>query len=317
MKRIIIYAIIMLNQPFLFAQVLADFEGLITETESYLNGSSGENSFISGEVELKVDYNPEWDAWIGWALSNITDNENPGFINQFSAIPGSGAESGSTYAVSYCPDGSVLYLNTSDRTVLGMYITNSTYAYFSMLNGDAFAKKFGGESGNDPDYFSLTIKGVKGNEPVQDSVTVFLADYRFEDNSEDYILDEWLWVDLAILGQTDSLLFKLHSSDTGGFGINTPTYFCIDQVYTENFTSGILNKEELELTLLSNPVDVNIVLQNFSDQGFHARILNSNGMEVGVFNVEPGITIFPVEHLTSGYYSIQFSKAKSILFIRQ
>jgi hypothetical protein len=33
-----------------------------------------------------------------------------------------------------------------------------------MLNGDSFAKKFGGASGNDPDFFKLTIIGKNAAE---------------------------------------------------------------------------------------------------------------------------------------------------------
>ena len=41
----------------------------------------------------------------------------------------------------------------------GLYVTNNNYAYYSMLNGDAFAKKFGGGSSDDEDWFLLTITG--------------------------------------------------------------------------------------------------------------------------------------------------------------
>ena len=37
-------------------------------------------------------------------------------------------------------------------------------------------------------------------------------------------------MDLSSLGEADSLLFTLTSSDVGVFGMNTPAYFCIDQV---------------------------------------------------------------------------------------
>jgi hypothetical protein len=37
----------------------------------------------------------------------------------------------------------------------GVYVTNTTYAYNSMRDGDMFAKKFGGPTGNDPDWYKL------------------------------------------------------------------------------------------------------------------------------------------------------------------
>ena len=39
-------------------------------------------------------------------------------------------------------------------------LTNTTFAALSMRDGDAFAKQFGGVSGDDPDWFLLTIDGL-------------------------------------------------------------------------------------------------------------------------------------------------------------
>ena len=61
---------------------------------------------------------------------------------------------------------------------------------------------------------------------------VYLADYRFADNSLDYILDTWTFVDLKPLGEVATLEFALSSSDTGDFGMNTPAYFCLDTLIT-------------------------------------------------------------------------------------
>ena len=62
-----------------------------------------------------------------------------------------------------------------------------------------------------------------------DSVDFYLADYRFADNSEDYIVKDWTFVSLEALGDVDSLLFSLTSTDNDSmFGMNTPAYFCMD-----------------------------------------------------------------------------------------
>ena len=61
-------------------------------------------------------------------------------------------------------------------------------------------------------------------------VTLYLADFRFGDNSQDYIIDAWTAVNLSSLGQVKTLEFSVSSSDTGDFGINTPTYFAIDNI---------------------------------------------------------------------------------------
>jgi hypothetical protein len=109
----------------------------------------------------------------------------------------------------------------------GFYVTNSTYAYLSMRDGDSYAKKFGGENGTDPDYFKLIISGtdIFGNLK---SVEFYLADFTFEDATEDYILKNWEWIDLSSLGVVTGVSFGFESSDMSFGYINTPTYFCID-----------------------------------------------------------------------------------------
>ena len=101
---------------------------------------------------------------------------------------------------------------------------------FAVLNGDGFSKKFGGPSGNDPDFFKLTITGKDATGATTGAVDLFLADYRFSDNSLDYVLSDWTFVDLSSLGAVSSLAFALDSSDTGQFGINTPGYFALDDL---------------------------------------------------------------------------------------
>jgi hypothetical protein len=111
-----------------------------------------------------------------------------------------------------------------------------------MENGDDFfATKFGGEDGDAADFFILTISGLDASEVVTGSVEFVLADYRFEDNADDYIVTDWSWVDLSSLGSVSGLAFSLASSDTGGGFINTPAYFAMDDlVYTPEPGSAAL-----------------------------------------------------------------------------
>jgi hypothetical protein len=113
-----------------------------------------------------------------------------------------------------------------------MQVTNTTYAATSMLNGDGFAKQFGGPTGNDPDYFRLRVLGYDAGGNLAGSVEHYLADYRFADNGQDYVVSQWQEVDLANLRGLGvrSLSFNLESSDTGFFGVNTPAYFALDDL---------------------------------------------------------------------------------------
>jgi len=187
--------------------------------------------FTSGLASFNHDYSdfgiPDC-CWSGWTYSNQTDATTAGFSNQYSAFAGSGAGGSANYAVAYL--GAPVISFAAPVAAQGVYITNTTYAALSMRDGDSFAKKFGGETGNDADFLTLTITGFDASAQVTGSVDVNLADYRFADNSQDYLLSQWAFVDLDSLGVVSSLGFTMASSDMGDFGMNTPAYFALDNL---------------------------------------------------------------------------------------
>lgn len=174
-------------------------------------------------------------CWQGFAYSQTTDTTTAGPENQYSAITGSGVGGSATYGVGF-PGGEVgasgIATITLDQplTAAGGWFTNTTWAALSMLEGDDFAKQFGGESGDDPDYLKLTVTGLDGLGGVTGAVEFFLADYRFADNTQDYIVTDWTWVDLASLGTVAALDFTIESTDTEFGFINTPAYFAMDDL---------------------------------------------------------------------------------------
>lgn len=235
-RRFSIFAAILVHASGLMHAATIDFSDLTLGSNSFWNGSTGAGGFNSGGATFNNNYDPTWDSWSGWSYSNITDNTTPGYGNQYSAIAGGGVGgTGSNYAIanSFSPNDAYTDLPGGSR-IGSLTITNATYAYFSMLNGDQFAKKFGGASGNDPDFFFLTVTGydapgATGN--ATGTVDFYLADYRFADNSQDYIVSSWSSVDLSSLhANTASLGFGLTSSDTGVYGMNTPAYFALGAV---------------------------------------------------------------------------------------
>ncbi|MFH1719547.1 MAG: DUF4465 domain-containing protein, partial [Planctomycetota bacterium] len=130
------------------------------------------------------------------------------------------------------------------QVVGGLYVTNGNYAYYSMLNGDAFSKKFGGNSGDDPDWFMLTITGKDVDGVVSGTADFYLADYRAAESADDYIVDTWRYVDLTSLGKVKNLEFTLSSSDVGDWGMNTPASFALDTItapYTGVYTEAGVN----------------------------------------------------------------------------
>jgi len=216
------------------AAEVADFDDLVLGTESYWNGSAdpGAGGFNTGPATFSNFFTDAsgWDYWAGWAYSNVTDNTTPGYTNQFSAIPGAG-QSGANYGIGYIDTwyGVATTITFSAPTAVEQaWVTNTTYAYFDMLNGSSFSKKFGGADGTDEDWFLLTITGKTAGGGTTGPVEFYLADFRFADDSQDYILDAWTPVDLTGLGEVTSLEFTLTSSDSSDFGMNTPAYFALD-----------------------------------------------------------------------------------------
>lgn len=234
MKSILLFVLLFVC-PALKSQVLADFENIDVPEDSYIKDAGPENGFFSGRIFIPNMYTDAgtFDFWNGWVVSNVRDTVTPGFMNEAASFAGGGFQS-ENYAVAYAPGPARILTsdNQSPLIIEGMYVCNSTYAALSMRDGDAFAKKFGGASGDDPDYLYMSIKKYLDGQLSEDSVQFYLADYRFDDNSLDYIVDAWTWLDLSPLGYCDSLEIRLYSSDVGAFGINTPSYFCVDNILT-------------------------------------------------------------------------------------
>lgn len=183
-------------------------------------------------------------SWSGCSYSKENDTVTHSFTNQFSAITaqdvgGSGNYCIAAGALKWWDDYSTLPVTVSldsgetgtVKTVSGLYITNTTYAALDMLNGTpGISKKFGGATGDDEDWFLLTITGKDQAGNSVGTTEFYLADYRFSDSSEDYIVDTWQYVDLSLLGAVSTLEFALTSSDTGTYGMNTPAYFAMDNL---------------------------------------------------------------------------------------
>jgi len=215
------------------ASVTVNFEDLTLAPESEYNGGDLAGGFVSGDAWLSNIYDPNYFSWEGFAYSNHTDTTSTGWAAQYNAITGGGQGGSEIYGVSWVgwSGPPTISFTTGEPVVLdGAYFTNTSYAYYSMLYGDAYAKPFGGDMGDEPDWFKLSITGIDGEGDSTGPVEFYLADYRFEDNEQDYIVDDWTWVDLSGLGAVVGLQFGLSSSDVGGLGMNTPAYFAIDSI---------------------------------------------------------------------------------------
>ena len=277
-----------------------DFEEFELESESVFNGAEEDGGIQSENIFLHNSLNPAYSSWSGFAISNKTDITTAGFTNGYSAITGSGVDGSSNYAVSFTLGSSIL--NVTEGGVNSFFVTNSTYTALSMLNGDQFAKKFGGEDGNDPDFFLLTLKGWDNGNMMVDSVDVYLADYRFEDNSLDYVLSEWKSVELGQLSDADSLQFTLTSTDNSSFGMNTPSYFCIDQ-FKQNIANSVMN-EAITFAIYPNPVSQTLTIETNEKLG--VEIYNASGVLMSNSQINQ-TTALNIEKYTTGVYYVRVS----------
>ena len=313
-----ILALLLLLTGSAFSQVIATFENFKLDPGQHLNNAAPERGFKSGSIELPNFYDAQFDYWSGWAISSDTNKTTPGFLNQYSAIPGSGALGTGTYAIGYVYDPGFIRLqpNALGKPMIGMYVTNSTYAYYSMKDGDAFAKKFGGETGKDPDFFLLTIKKYAGGAIADDSINVYLADYRAADANKDYILSDWKYVDLSNLGEVDSLVLQLRSSDNGAFGMNTPAYLCIDQVSTDNLLSAsFLQGSTSKVRVHPNPVSESLYV-DMTDKG-SVSIVNLQGITVWSRDLPPGQMEIPISSWPNGLYLLSVDGKISSRFSKE
>lgn len=183
-------------------------------------------SFHSGVGEFHTifsDYGLMGTSWEGMACSNHTDTVTAGYGNQYSVAAGAGAAGTANFCL----------LNSNNATctfnqpliVNSLYLTNSTYTYLAVRDGNdgaGFVRQF-----TDGDYFKVTIIGQDSLGIATDSIDCYLADFR---EGKRTVIKEWTKVKLTTLGKVNKLVFKFFSTDSGDWGMNTPAYACMDNL---------------------------------------------------------------------------------------
>lgn len=181
----------------------------------------GMNNWMSGTYRFQT-YHSVSEYGVYNAAAVVTNETSTAFkdYNDAYRSASGGAFEGANYAVWYLDGYNNGAVTFDPQVVKGFYVNNNAYAASSMTLGDSFAKKFGAE-----DFFKLTCTGKKDGEVVG------TVDFMLAENGE--FVNQWTYVDLSELGEIDALTFSLSSSDNGEWGINTPTYFCMDNFGAE------------------------------------------------------------------------------------
>jgi putative lipoic acid-binding regulatory protein len=218
---------------FAMAQDPATFEDVQLGSNGIWQPPIGANEMPSGG--WLFTNNTQNGYWGGFTASNRTDLTQTGLNAQYTAAPGCGYDGSAQYAVAYTMGVQTDVYATDGQlhTVTGCYVTNNLWTYEDMLQGGYGEPPYGGYSGNDPDWFKVTATGKNASGQTVGTLDFYLADFRFANNEEDYILNTWEWFDLSPLGDVATISFSLSSSRGSGYNMITPAYFCMD-----NFNDG-------------------------------------------------------------------------------
>ena len=213
-------------------QVVLSFDGRLTDAETYFQAEDGEafgdwgyyqSSFTDNDgLANFTHFYASWGFGGGFTYTNLTDVTTPGY-NNLSAITGEGVSSEIYLTASTANEVTITNLDTDTYQFVGAYITNSTYAYLAIAEGDdgntpAYAAQFG-----DDDWFILTATGYTAEGEEIASLDFSLA------TGTDFVTT-WTWFDWTSISSASYITFSMSSSDTGDYGMNTPAYFCIDGI---------------------------------------------------------------------------------------
>jgi hypothetical protein len=301
---------------------VADFENYTLSSTNffkapdYTNSTTLTSSFARFENSFSYFSDYDYTSWSGFAISKVNNTTLSGIGNQYASAAGKGFNGSDMYAISYSSN-EISF--TTAQSITGFYATNTAYAYWSMKDGDSFAKKFGGNSGTEPDFFKLIVKGYRNGVAVNDSVTHFLADFTSSISGEDFISSEWKWVDLSKLGSVDKITFKFSSSDVGSLGMNTPAYFAMDNF---NGVAPLVSTTGLAQTSINQFVHIypNPTNGYFQISGIEGKL----GVEIVDFQGKNVLQLFvnqadkiDISNLSQGMYLVKISTEKGDILLKK
>lgn len=301
-------------------EAVADFENLVLGTDTFFEKHK-DTTFQNNGASFRYFWDSQYSIWdAGFAYTNKNNTTNHTYTNLYGAVTGKGYNNSAKYVTAsqgYLGQKMNITLSAPQQTVAGFYVTNTTFGYNTMLHGGGPARAFGDtlnthsgmQPGNYPDWFRLSIYGYKNGVKKADTVAFYLADYRFTNNTQDYIVNNWRWVDCTSLGSVDSICMKLFSSDVGQFGINNPTYFCIDNFTTwgPTFVGVAENAANLELNAYPNPFHSSLTVSLKNDAPATAVIKDLSGRTIHSETITQKETTLHIDVLQTGVYFLELT----------
>lgn len=214
----------------------------------YLNPDKGvvvcSNVSFSHTVTDYGEWGIYWNGFCPSRSNDITDYSDGNWLeHQWDVMSGGGtAGLGTPFFIAYwnsaenleggdVPSLQIQMADGAPFFVKSACVNNTTYAYYTMKGGNAFAKKF--DAG---DWMKVMFYGVTVSGTVTGPVEYYLADFRSEKESEWTMTKKWTEVNLDALnakGELSYVYAQMASSDSGQFGMNTPGYFALDRLKVE------------------------------------------------------------------------------------
>jgi len=312
-KKVLGLVIVLMSALLVNAQdVVFDFEQLSVPDTGFYIGADGNGGFGIDDLTFSNNF-VDYGSFFYWDnFSYVYDTVS--VDNQYIAVPGN-ANSGNIFGNAYVPADWTTYESVpvacsfaNDVTVSSIMVTNNYSAYDVMVNGSSYTSSAPFATN---DFFKLLIIGkIDGN--ITDTVVFYLADFT---NGNSYIIDSWSEVDLTPLGVVDTILFTLESSDNGSYGMNTPAYFCIDDLKYSILTS-LDGNDDIKFSVFPNPTTNYLNLSKNVDS---YSIFDLNGKKILESNNYNGSSI-DVSFLTSGIYLLNVisgENTKSIKFVKK
>lgn len=214
-------------------EVVVSFENMLTEENSEFISNASEPNDQGSQKDTFKDpqnlatfehYYADWGtgySFAGFTYMNKTDNQT---YNSPAPICGKGKNGKvyvAAYSSSYTP--AIFTINDPDKySIKGTWITNSTWAYIGMTEGDGYATPFKKDS-----WYKVTATGYNQNKEEIGKVEILLAKYK---SDNDLPIKDWVWFDLTPLKDAVKIEFMSDSSDSDEYGPKTAQYFCLDGI---------------------------------------------------------------------------------------
>ncbi len=305
MKKSALFLIGLLSVNYLISQnnLNFNFEDLNVPDTGFYIGKDGNGGFGNQYLNFKTLYTDygDFDYWDNFAFSYDTVTIDNQYINVTDT-----AFSQNIFGIGYIPQDwqSGTYENIpitcafeNPVKILSVYVTNDSTTSDVIRNG---CPTTGSDPFSNGDYLKIIFEG-RYNGQSTGFVEFFLANFT-EDNN--YIVNSWQNVDLSSLGTIDTLLFNLQSTDVGNYGMNTPAYFCIDDL---QFTieTNVCADYKNNLIVYPNPADNYLNIYGNFD---YIEIYNINGKFIKKLTTK----FIDISTLKSGIYLIKSYKDKTI-----